>query len=377
MYIRRLQVQNVRNLEQVALASLQPVNVVYGANGSGKTSLLEAVHLLLVGRPFRGTQLRPVIREGSDQCVVFTELVDGETCHSLGVRRTKSDKPLIKYDGERLKSLAELVRLAPLQVLNGDAFTLLTGGPGERREFMDWGLFHVEQEFYPTWQRARRALHQRNALIRHGKIDRPQLLLWSREYARYGEVLDSWRQDYIAALAPLFRETLAELNPAVTERISIVYARGWARDAALEALLVESIEHDLQQGYTRVGPHRADVRVQVGTGNAAEMLSRGQLKLVVASLRIAQAKLLLQRAGQRCLFLIDDLPAELDRGHRRRLCQVVQSLETQVLVTCIDKNELEDCWPAPEQVAMFHVEQGVIHPDSPNHDLADRQRGNE
>jgi DNA replication and repair protein RecF len=363
MQLRRLQVQNVRNLEQVSLRHLQQVNLFSGSNGSGKTSLLEAVHLLLVGRPFRSTQLRPVLREGTDQCIVFAELVEGEVSHSLGMQRTQADKPLIKLDGERLRSAAELVRLAPLQVLNADAFALLTGGPGERREFIDWGMFHVEHEFYPVWQRARRALHQRNSLIRHGKIDRPQLLLWSREYARYGEMLDSWRRDYVAALAPLFRETLAELSPAITERVTVMYSRGWAKDVDLEALLVDGLDRDLQQGYTRVGPHRADLRVQVGGGNASEMLSRGQLKLVVAALRIAQARCLRMRTGKECLMLVDDLPAELDMRHRQQLCRELVRLDAQVLVTCIDRNELEDCWRDVGSLAMFHVEHGAIRPD--------------
>jgi len=375
MQIRRLQVQNVRNLEQVSLPALQRINVFFGANGSGKTSLLEAVHLLLVGRPFRSTQLRPVLRESTEQCVVFAELKDGESQHALGMQRTQADKPLIKLDGERLKSAAELVRLAPLQVLNADAFQLLTGGPGERREFMDWGLFHVEHEFYPVWQRARRALHQRNSLIRHGKIDRPQLLLWSREYARYGDALDVWRQGYIAALAPLFRETLAELNAEVTERVSVVYSRGWARDTELEALLVDGFDRDMQQGYTRVGPHRADLKIQVGGGNAADMLSRGQLKLVVSALRVAQARLLKQAADKDCLFLIDDLPAELDQKHRTALCAVLDNLGVQVFVTCIDKNELRHCWPHTTQPAMFHVEHGAVSPESPNLDQTGRQKG--
>jgi DNA replication and repair protein RecF len=227
---------------------------------------------------------------------------------------------------------------------------------------MDWGLFHVEPEFYVAWQHARRALHQRNSVLRHDKIDRSQLELWSREYARYGEALDTFRHDYIAALAPRFRQILAELNPALTDRIAVVYSRGWARDMSLQELLNDSMDRDVQQGFTRVGPHRADLKLQVGTNSAADTLSRGQIKLVVASLRIAQAELLYERTGRCCVFLIDDLPAELDMQHRRHLCAALERLAAQVLVTCIDKNDLMDCWQATDQIAMFHVEHGAISP---------------
>lgn len=362
MQIARLQVQDVRNLKQVALEQLRTINIFFGANGSGKTSLLEAVNLLLVGRSFRHAQLKPILREGSTQCVVFAELAEGESRMALGMQRSHSDKPIIKCNGERLKTAAELVRIVPVQLLNTEAFALLTGGPGGRREFMDWGLFHVEPEFYAAWQHARRALHQRNSLIRHDKIDRSQLELWSREYARYGEVLDVFRRDYIAALAPRFRQILSELNPTLTERISVVYSRGWARETSLEVLLNDNVDSDLRQGFTRVGPHRADLKLQVGAHSAADTLSRGQIKLVVASLRIAQAELLHERTGRRCVFLIDDLPAELDMQHRRHLCAALERLAAQVLLTCIDKNELMDCWQAADQVAMFHVEHGAISP---------------
>lgn len=364
MLLTRLQVRNVRNLKQVSLDSLRPINVLFGVNGSGKTSLLEALYLLLAGRPFRGAQLRPVLSEGTDECTVFAELSMDSIRHSLGMQRTKADKPTIKLNGERLQTLSELVRIVPIQVLNAEAFSLLTGGPGERREFMDWGLFHVEQNFHPAWQQARRALQQRNALIRHGKIDRPQLLLWSQEYARYGVLLDQLRHDYVAALAPLFRQVLSELNPTLVERVALVYARGWPRDQELEQLLVDGIDRDLQQGFTRLGPHRADLRVQVGGAAAADILSRGQLKLTVASLRIAQARLLRERSGKHCLFLVDDLPAELDSLHRRQLCQSLEQIGAQIFVTCIEPGDIADCWQHGDNMAMFHVEHGVITPGS-------------
>jgi DNA replication and repair protein RecF len=362
LLLTRLQVRHVRNLKQVSLDNLRSINVFFGANGSGKTSLLEALHLLLAGRPFRGAQLRPVLAEGADECTVYTELSGGADLHRLGMQRTKTDKPLVKFDGERLKTLSELVRLVPVQVLNAEAFSLLTGGPGERREFLDWGLFHVEPSFHAVWQQARRALQQRNALIRHGKIDRPQLLLWSQEYARYGGTLDQLRQSYIAALAPLFRQALSDLNPALVERVVLAYARGWPREQELEPLLVDSLDRDVQHGFTRLGPHRADLRMQVGGNNAADMLSRGQLKLVVASLRIAQARLLLERAGRHCLFLVDDLPAELDSQHRQQLCRSLEQIGVQVFVTCIAPDDLNGCWQNTDQLTMFHVEHGTIHP---------------
>jgi DNA replication and repair protein RecF len=364
MLIQRLQVQNVRNLSRVSLDALQPINVFYGTNGSGKTSLLEAVHLLLMGRTFRHAQFKPLLTEGQEECVVFGELLTEDARKlALGLSRRQDGKPIIRLDAARLQTLAELVQIAPVQVLNTDTFEMLTGGPGQRREYLDWGLFHVEPRFFPIWRLAQRALKQRNSLIRHGKIDHDQLWLWSREYARYGEQLDALRDGYFAELLPRCRRIVSDLSPVVGDRLEVAYFRGWAKDHALEALLIEGIDRDLQQGFTRSGPHRADLRITIGANAAAEILSRGQLKIVVAGFYLAQAELLRDRSDKRSIFLIDDLAAELDDYHRRQFCAQLQRLNLQVLTTCIERDELADCWHGSEQLAMFHVEQGQIFPE--------------
>ncbi len=186
MFIQRLQVSHVRNLSRLSLPHLKPINVFSGVNGSGKTSLLEAIHLLIMGKSFRHALVRPVLQENAADCTVFAELsAGGSTAGSspsrvtLGATRHRDgSKPVVKLNGNPAAALAELVELVPLQVLSADSFDMLTGGPSFRREFLDRGLFHVEPKFYPAWRLAQRALKQRNSLIRHGKIPLDQLALW-------------------------------------------------------------------------------------------------------------------------------------------------------------------------------------------------------
>src|SRR5690606_27312255 len=226
------------------------------------------------------------------------------------------------------------------------------------------GLFHVEQEFYPVWRLAQRALKQRNSLIRHGKIRPGQLELWSREYARYGEQIDAMRRGYIEALVPRCRVILEAISPEVMAGLGLSYTRGWSKEASLENALMEGAERDLQQGFTRQGPHRADVRVTVGASAAADSLSRGQLKVLVAALYLAQAELLQSRTGKRSIFLVDDLAAELDRKHRKQLCGALERLGLQVFATCVEREDLLDCWSRLEDIQVFHVEQGQITPEA-------------
>jgi DNA replication and repair protein RecF len=364
MFIQRLQVTHVRNLSRISLPQLQHINVFCGANGSGKTSLLEAVHLLVMGKSFRHSLVRPVLQEGAPDCTVFAELHDGGARTTLGATRHRDgSKPALKINGNSAAALSELVELVPLQVLSADSFEMLTGGPSHRREFLDRGLFHVEPAFYPAWRLAQRALKQRNGLIRHGKIPPDQLVLWSREYGRYGDQIDKMRREYIEELLPRYRLMIEQLSPAALADVQVAYFRGWAKEQDLEVVLVDGIERDLQQGFTRQGPHRADIRVTVSAGTAAETLSRGQLKILVAAFHLAQAELLQSRTGKRSIFLIDDLAAELDRQHRRRLCAVLEQLGLQVLVTSIDREDLSGCWSATSDMQVFHVERGQITPE--------------
>ncbi len=156
---------------------------------------------------------------------------------------------------------------------------------------------------------------------------------------------------------------IERLSPAALADIQVSYQRGWSKELTLEAALLEGTERDLQQGYTRPGPHRADVRVAVSAGSAAETLSRGQLKILIAAFHLAQAELLHARTGKQSIFLIDDLASELDRPHRQRLCLLLESLGLQVFATSVDREDLTGCWSDTSALQMFHVERGQITPE--------------
>ena len=357
--IHRLKISSLRNLATVELDALGSINVFHGANGSGKSSLLEAVHLLLAGRSFRHHQTKPVIQDGAAACAVFGEYRDAAgITHQCGVQKTRDGRTLAKRDGEVLNSLAELAESLPVVALSADSFELVTGGPAQRRQFIDWQLFHVEHGFMAVWRAAQRALSQRNSLIRHGKIEPAQLASWTHEYARHGEQIDRWRQQQVGELTQRLPSALQALFGPAAPDIGVDYRRGWAADVELEQALSGDIERELRMGQTLFGPHRADLKLSVDGRPAAEVLSRGQIKLLVAALRVAQLQRL-SAAGNHCVVLVDDLGSELDRGHRYRLCRLLGSLQQQLFITVIEPEELDPEW-LQEGTHMFHVEHGTI-----------------
>ena len=359
MSLSRISVTGVRNLQPVTLSPSPRINILHGDNGSGKTSFLEAVHLLGMARSFRSTRLNPVISHDLSSCTVFGQVeLENDQTTALGIARDRSGDVKIRINGQSVKSAAELADALPLQLINPDSFRLLEGAPKLRRQFLDWGVFHVERRFLSAWQRLQQALRQRNSWLRHGTLDAASQAVWSRELTVASEEIDRYRRDYIQQLKPVFEQTLVSLLDL--EGFQLSYYRGWDKGRELADVLSSTIERDRAMGHTQAGPQRADLRLRINGHNAAETLSRGQQKLVVCALRIAQGHLVSEAKRGQCIYLVDDLPSELDDHHRHALCRLLEQLNCQVFITCVDSHVLKAGWCDDTPVSMFHVEHGAI-----------------
>ncbi|SEG84514.1 DNA replication/repair protein RecF [Marinobacterium lutimaris] len=359
MLISQLQVRNLRNLADVNLTPSRRINLLHGENGSGKTSLLEAIHLLGLGRSFRTQQYRQVIQAGTEELLVFAQIDpqgSGEQ-RALGISRAREGELKVRYAGESLGS-AELASLMPLLVINSDTFALLEGSPSIRRQFVDWGGFHSDPGFIRLWRGFHRVLKQRNSLLKCGKIDARVRALWDAELVAFAEPLSELRAAYVEALKPVFDEILGELLKGVS--VELRFSRGWDAKRSLAEVLEESFERDLRQGFSSSGPQRADLRFRADGQDAAERLSRGQKKLVVSALKLAQGALFYRQSQRACVYLIDDLPSELDERHCRQFCRFLENSANQCFITCVDPGLLSQVWEPDTPLALFRVDQGTI-----------------
>ncbi|NND37966.1 MAG: DNA replication/repair protein RecF [Pseudomonadales bacterium] len=359
MKLSTLSIHSVRNVGHAQLAQLGDINIIYGQNGAGKTTVLECIHMLALGRSFRSTALRPVIQRGQDHCVVSGRLQQKNRAPlAIGIQRERKGGFTIRIDGETVRSAVELAKILPLQLINAASYLLIEGGPKLRRQFIDWGVFHVEHRFYEEWRRMQRALKQRNAILRAGGTAQ-QLLPWDRELIESGEFVHNARLRYLESFCPVFQKMLAELCDL--DGISLSYRAGWDKTLSFAEALKASQARDQNRGLTHVGPQRADLKIAAYTEDAGQVLSRGQQKLVVSALRLAQTHCLTEQTGAHCLLLVDDLPAEMDAEHQRRLCGLLAALDMQLFITCIDAGEIERfSWPAGRELQWFHVKQGEI-----------------
>ena len=356
--LARLEITSFRNVKHCALCPHPELNVLAGPNASGKTSFLEAIHYLALGRSFRTSSVKPLIRAGDSETVLFAELAGGA---NAGLRKARSGDQQLKFNGDALRSWESVAREIPVQLLDATSFSLLNDGPKLRRRFLDWGVFHVEQQFLAAWRRTRKSILQRNALLKQGSgDDEKQLSFWERELVSGASEISSSREQYFQRLQKAFAAALSNLSEELSDSINLHFYPGWNPEHELGRLLYENREIDKKYGATRHGPHRADVLVKVANDKAIDLLSRGQQKLIVSALKIAQGALFFETREQRPIYLVDDLAAELDHKNRENVFRLLRSLGGQLFVTCVAVEALESCLPEPGAGSLFHVEHGTI-----------------
>jgi len=349
LILRKVQIQNFRNLQQVDLQPHPALNYFQGANGAGKTSILESLVVLSRGRSFRTTQAAELIGPCSDTFRVFA-LAETESglAHRLGLERS-GKRWRGRKDGVDLSQLSQLTRCLPLILMEPDSHLLVSGAPEVRRRYVDWGMFHVEQGFLDTWRHFSKALKQRNAALRRNQTEVLESL--DAVLAKSAARLSHYRSEHCRLLSGNIQTLLDGLNSGLPD-VTLQYQQGWVGGDYLESLQ-RNRGRDLERGQTLSGPHRADLGLHCGQTPARAILSRGEQKVLAAALLLTQAQLLME-SGEKPVLLLDDLASEFDRAHFNSVLRYALGTGAQVWVTGTREEALDH--PA----SVFHVEQGSV-----------------
>jgi DNA replication and repair protein RecF len=359
--VLRVTVRDFRGYREADAGFGPGLTVITGANGAGKTNLIEALYFGCTGRSCRTTNEREVVRFGqsSTRVVVAAEGEDG--AHELSVGFAPGEPKRIRVDGATVERLLEAPDRPLVSVFLPDRLELIKGAPSLRRAHLD----QLVGALWPARVATRRAyaqtLAQRNALIariRSGAGSRGSLHSWDAQLARHGITLMADRRNAVDAMAESFDRWCAELGltgePALTYR-----PRSRATVAeALEAELRERIDGDLERGFTGHGPHRDDL---VATREGRELRaygSQGQQRLVLLALLLAERDALAFHRHTPPLLLLDDVMSELDRHRRRALVKLLRSSPGQSMITATDLDQI----PGAEEpgVARLAISEGRI-----------------
>jgi len=352
MGLTSLELTQFRNLQSVQINPDKGLNLIVGNNAAGKTSLLESIFYLSYGRSFRNSQIKHLISYEQDFLRIICSLDDNTT--RIGLERNLKDQT-IRVNRQPVKSISDLSTLLPVLVLHPDSHQLISAGPENRRQFMDWGVFHVEHQFIVSWKKYKKALSQRNASLRMHQSDK-LCSLWNFELIEHARFIENYRLSYLKDINKLVEQLSKDLFP--DQCISLTYKRGWPTDVTFQDYLIESLNKDKEKGFTQSGPHRADIKITVDGMPAQTSVSRGQQKKLVCLLKIAQLTLFSKLSERRCVLLFDDLPAELDDDNQNKIMSILSDLDIQLFITAINVDQI-NCkyW---DKHKVFHVEHGVI-----------------
>ncbi len=355
MALKKLVLDHVRNIEHAILEPDPRLNIIYGANASGKTSLLEGIHLLGTARSFRTARVNHTIQR-TEPCLTVSGKLATQPEVNIGVERCK-DKTRIRINQKNISQASELVRQLPMQIITPESHEILDQGPKHRRQLIDWGMFHVKPQYLDHIKAFMRALRQRNAALR--KDNNPMLVRsFDAGLVHAAQAVHNKRSAYIADIGPRIIDMTKKL---CGETITVHYQSGWKAGENYQDVLKNQYDSDSLKHHTQSGPHRADLIFKVDSVPVQQGFSRGQQKMLVCALKLAQLQYYFDKTCRSALVLVDDLAAELDITHRQRLLELLMVSQAQIFITLTEKDLLDASHISSKKV--FHVKQGAVKQD--------------
>lgn len=343
MAIETLKLANFRNFQDLTLTFTPGLNIVKGLNGSGKTTILEAINILSTGRSFRTVNLSKTINiaASNKENAIYAKVLPSFT---IGYSRNSLSERRIRLNNKEISTISEVAKIFVVSCLENSWFRALNLTPQYRRRMLDWGVFHVKHEFLDAWKKYNSILKQRNLILRTKK-GLNSLDSWDYSIAEAMYDLIIHRQAYYIEVDEVFAYYLRTFGlDKLGVRLKIKHGidtEGLVlRDrefsiTSMKRIMLANREKDLERGYTNSGPHRADLVFSVDKGIAKDFLSRGQQKMVMLAYFLAQINHYRSFTGKNCTVLIDDIAAELDRYALDLLYAELDKLEHQVVITVI------------------------------------------
>lgn len=352
-----LEISGLRNIRSASIQT-NKVNVIHGQNGSGKSSLLEAIYYLVHAKSCRTSKAANLIQHNQEQLTVFARITTNSGSISAGISRDKNGKVNTKLNHETATS-AIIAKNIPTQFIDTQCHTYFTDGPQQRRQYLNWGLFHMKQNFFSIWKNYNQTLRQRNAALK-AKSSIQIISAWDVEYISLCEQIHSMRAAYIDQLKPIINNLLNTMLGTSYSQLTLRYNPGWNPDKPLAFSLQEKITRDLDLGYSQLGAHRADLQLYFKNTPAHEYLSQGQLKLASYALKIAQCILHKEQHSISSVFLIDDLQAELDPRKQKTVINLLTELDSQCFYTALDHAAVLTNQIKTSDINQFTINGGII-----------------
>jgi DNA replication and repair protein RecF len=318
----RIELHDFRNFSAVVFEPAPGgLTVIQGENGTGKTSLLEAIAYCSTLQSFRGAPRDAVVRQGADAARIRCEVLAGSRNLDINVEILLGQRDRAQLNGQRVPTARGLLEVLRTTLFTPDDLILVKGSPGERRDFLDGVLAQAFPRLGADRVALERILRHRNALLRQlgGRLDSEAattLDVWDDRLAQVGERLASSRAELVDSLGPYAAEAFGVLAIRAGE-FKMHYLRSW--DGPLSVALTSARQDDLRRSMTTVGPQRDDIEIIAGGLEARTRLSQGRQRCAALALRLASHRLMSDVTGTTPVLLLDDAFSELDDTTARAL----------------------------------------------------------
>ncbi len=365
MQLKQLNLLNFRNHKSAEIAFSNGLNVIYGENGAGKTSILEAIHYLALTKSFRATTDKHLILKNASMCRVQGLFVNGQG-QSLRstIAYSLDDGKHLAINGHKVQKFSEYIGDVPIVLLFPADLALSQGSPQLRRRFLDVLLSQSSKLYLHSLIQYNRSLRQRNLLLQGDVVDQQLLLSWEENLVKHGTEIICKRRSAAVELSDAVCKYYQALS-SKDDEIKIVYQCNVKTEnpetlgAAYRQMFEKKRRQEQEYGTTMVGPHRDDLQFLLNGKPMKIYASQGEHKTFVISLKLAEYHHLEQQQHQTPILLFDDIFGELDAQRIRQMLEQLSAIG-QVFVTTTSRNFFDKVQQFDTPTSYFAVENGQV-----------------
>ena len=339
MYIKEIELKDFRNYESLKVSFSDNVNIFLGNNAQGKTNLLEGIYLNAMGKSFKTSRDKDLIRFGEDFCKVRSVAVIGDDDHVTEIVVTKEGQKGIRLNGVKIRKSSELLERIFIIIFSPEDLKIVKDEPEKRRKFIDRELCLIKPGYYSDLSNYKKVLKQRNTYLKEFEIENSILDIWDYELAKYGSRVVTRRNDFIRKINIISSQIHDNISGG-REKLELKYEPGvmCGENENLEEyfyeLLKETRNDDIRNRTTGRGPHKDDLKISADGIDLRKFGSQGQQRTAALSLKLSEIKLIEEEMGEKPILLLDDVLSELDNDRQTYLINSLGG--NQLFITTTD-----------------------------------------